>query len=90
MLPPGTGIGSLISCTNPFRVSYLSSVKFQTLIFGLVGGVLIGVPQYTQSCFIVIEHSLEIFGALVGIPATPMQTSAQPYSQQAEETTWLQ
>ncbi len=35
------------------------------LIFGLVGGVLIITLQYTQYRFVVIEHSVEIYGALV-------------------------
>lgn len=35
------------------------------LIFGLVGGVLIATLQYTRYRFVVIEHSVEIYGALV-------------------------
>jgi two-component system, NarL family, response regulator LiaR len=42
-------------------------VKRHVLIFGLVGGVLIAVLQYTQYRFIVIEHSVELYGALVAI-----------------------
>ncbi len=42
-------------------------MKRHALIFGVVGGVLIAALQYTQYRFIVIEHSLEIYGALVAI-----------------------
>jgi two-component system, NarL family, response regulator LiaR len=42
-------------------------MKRHVLIFGLVGGVLIAVLQYTQYRFIVIEHSVELYGALVAI-----------------------
>ena len=37
------------------------------LIFGLVGGLLIATLQYTQYRFIVIEHSVDIYGALVAV-----------------------
>jgi two-component system, NarL family, response regulator LiaR len=37
------------------------------LIFGLVGGFLIAVLQYSEYRFVVIEHSVEIYVALVAI-----------------------
>ena len=37
------------------------------LIFGFVGGLLIAALQYTQYRFIVIEHSIEIYGAIVAV-----------------------
>jgi two-component system, NarL family, response regulator LiaR len=40
-------------------------MKRHVLIFGLVGGVLIVTLQYTQYRFVVIEHSIELYGALV-------------------------
>ena len=40
-------------------------MKRHVLIFGLVGGVLIATLQYTQYRFVVIEHSVELYGALV-------------------------
>jgi NarL family two-component system response regulator LiaR len=40
-------------------------MKRHALIFGLVGGVLIAALQYTQYRFVVIEHSVELYGALV-------------------------
>ena len=42
-------------------------MKRHVLIFGLVGGLLIVVLQYTQYRFVVIEHSIELYGALVAI-----------------------
>jgi DNA-binding CsgD family transcriptional regulator len=40
-------------------------MKRHVLIFGLVGGVLIATLQYTKYRFVVIEHSVELYGALV-------------------------
>jgi len=42
-------------------------MKRHVLIFGVVGGVLIATLQYTQYRFVVIEHSVELYGALVAI-----------------------
>jgi len=42
-------------------------MKRHVLIFGLVGGLLIAALQYTQYRFIVIQHSIELYGALVAI-----------------------
>jgi DNA-binding CsgD family transcriptional regulator len=42
-------------------------MKRHVLIFGLVGGLLIATLQYTQYRFVVIEHSVEIYSALVAI-----------------------
>lgn len=39
-------------------------MKRQVLIFGLIGGILITVLQWTQYRFLIIEHSVEIYGAL--------------------------
>jgi DNA-binding CsgD family transcriptional regulator len=41
------------------------TMKRHVLIFGVVGGVLIATLQYTQYRFLVIEHSVEMYGALV-------------------------
>src|ERR1700728_2557105 len=41
-------------------------MKRHVLIFGLVGGLLIAILQYTEYRFIVIEHSVEHYGALRG------------------------
>ena len=42
-------------------------MKRHVLIFGLVGGLLIVALQYTEYRFVVIEHSVEIYGAMVAI-----------------------
>jgi DNA-binding CsgD family transcriptional regulator len=42
-------------------------MKRHVLIFGLVGGLLIAALQYTEYRFIIIEHSVELYGALVAI-----------------------
>jgi NarL family two-component system response regulator LiaR len=42
-------------------------MKRHVLIFGLVGGILIVALQYTEYRFVVIEHSIELYGALVAI-----------------------
>ena len=40
-------------------------MKRHAIIFGLVGGLLIAALQYTQYRFVVIEHSIELYGAVV-------------------------
>src|ERR1700759_1248059 len=42
-------------------------MKRHVLIFGLVGGLLIATLRYTEYRFIIIEHSVELYGALVAI-----------------------
>jgi DNA-binding CsgD family transcriptional regulator len=42
-------------------------MKRHILIFGLVGGLLIATLQYTEYRFIIIERSVELYGALVAI-----------------------
>jgi two-component system, NarL family, response regulator LiaR len=42
-------------------------MKRHVLIFGLVGGLLIAILQYTQYRFVIIEHSVELYSALVAI-----------------------
>jgi NarL family two-component system response regulator LiaR len=42
-------------------------MKRHALIFGLVGGLLIAILQYTAYRFVIIEHSVELYGALVAI-----------------------
>jgi NarL family two-component system response regulator LiaR len=42
-------------------------MKRHVLIFGLVGGLLIATLQYTEYRFVVIEHSVELYTALVAI-----------------------
>jgi two-component system, NarL family, response regulator LiaR len=42
-------------------------MKRHVLIFGVVGGLLIAALQYTEYRFVIIEHSVELYGALVAI-----------------------
>ena len=42
-------------------------MKRHVLIYGTVGGVLIAVLQWMQYRFLVVEHSLEIYGGLVAV-----------------------
>ena len=42
-------------------------MKRHVLIFGLVGGLLIAILQYFEYRFVIIEHSVEIYVALVAI-----------------------
>lgn len=42
-------------------------MKRHALIFGLVGGFLIAILQYTEYRFVVIEHSIELYSALVAV-----------------------
>ena len=46
---------------------FSTTMKRHVLIFGLVGGLLIATLQYTEYRFVVIEHSVELYGALVAI-----------------------
>lgn len=40
-------------------------MKRHVLIYGLIGGILIGVLKWTEYRFLVIEHSIEIYGGLI-------------------------
>jgi DNA-binding CsgD family transcriptional regulator len=42
-------------------------MKRHVLIFGLVGGLLIAILQYTEYRFVIIEHSVELYSALVAV-----------------------
>jgi two-component system, NarL family, response regulator LiaR len=42
-------------------------MKRHVLVFGLVGGLLIAALQYTEYRFVIIEHSIELYGGLVAI-----------------------
>jgi DNA-binding CsgD family transcriptional regulator len=42
-------------------------VLSHVLLLGLVGGVLIAILRWSEYQFLVIEHSLEIYGAIVAI-----------------------
>jgi DNA-binding CsgD family transcriptional regulator len=40
-------------------------MKRHVLIYGAIGGILIAVLQWTEYRFLVVEHSTEIYGALI-------------------------
>jgi two-component system, NarL family, response regulator LiaR len=40
-------------------------MKRHVLIYGLIGGILIAALKWTEYRFLVIEHSVEIYGALI-------------------------
>ena len=40
-------------------------MKRHVLLFGLVGGLLIAALKWTEYRFLVIEHSIEIYGGLI-------------------------
>ncbi len=42
-----------------------SIMKRHVLLYGLIGGLLIAVLRWTEYRFLVLEHSLELYGALV-------------------------
>lgn len=42
-------------------------MRRHVVIFGLVGGILIATLQYTQYRFLIIQHSVELYSALVAI-----------------------
>ena len=42
-------------------------MRRQVLIFGVIGGVLITLLQWTEFHFMVLEHSFAIYGALIAI-----------------------
>jgi DNA-binding CsgD family transcriptional regulator len=42
-------------------------MKRHVLILGIVGGILIAILRWSEYQFLVIEHSLEIYGAIVAI-----------------------
>jgi NarL family two-component system response regulator LiaR len=40
-------------------------MKRHVLIYGLIGGILIAVLKWTEYRFLVVEHSIEIYGGLI-------------------------
>ena len=42
-------------------------MKRHVLIFGLVGGVLVALLQWSEYRFVVVEHSVEIYAGLVAV-----------------------
>jgi two-component system, NarL family, response regulator LiaR len=44
---------------------FLLAMKKHVLTFGIIGGLLITVLQWTQYRFLVMEHSMEVYGAVI-------------------------
>jgi len=42
-------------------------MKRDVVVYGLVGGVIITLLQWTQYRFLVVEHSIEIYGGLIAV-----------------------
>ena len=40
-------------------------MKRDVLIYGLIGGILIALLKWTEYQFLVVEHSIEIYGGLI-------------------------
>ena len=40
-------------------------MKRHVLVYGLVGGILIALLRWTEYRFLVVEHSIEIYGGLI-------------------------
>jgi len=72
----GQGIAPRPFCFLPGETPLVASplyffttpiMKRHVLIFGLIGGILIATLQYTEYRFVLIEHSVELYSALVAI-----------------------
>ncbi len=53
--------------TNPIKQRRTIYVKKHILIYGLCGGLLIAVLKLVEYRFLVVEHSLEIYGGLIAL-----------------------
>lgn len=53
--------------TTPGRVTIFVRVKKTILLYGLLGGVLIAGLKLVEYRFLVVEHSLEIYGGIVAL-----------------------
>jgi DNA-binding CsgD family transcriptional regulator len=49
------------------RLAYPLSVRRVILLYGLSGGLLIAALRYIEYRFLVVEHSIEIYGALIAV-----------------------
>jgi NarL family two-component system response regulator LiaR len=43
----------------------LELMKRHVLVYGLIGGILISVLKWTEYRFLVVEHSIEVYGGLI-------------------------
>lgn len=63
MRRPDAGLPLTIAGLQPI----LSGVKKTILVYGLLGGVLIAVLKFVEYRFLVVEHSLEVYGGVVAL-----------------------
>ena len=56
-----------LAVAAPKPALYSPHVKKTVLVYGLLGGVLIAALQLIQYRFLVLEHSVEIYGGLVAL-----------------------
>jgi DNA-binding CsgD family transcriptional regulator len=61
------GANRCFSVAAPKPALYAAHVKKTVLVYGLLGGVLIAALQLIQYRFLVLEHSVEIYGGLVAL-----------------------
>jgi two-component system, NarL family, response regulator LiaR len=47
--------------------SHIGRVKKTILVYGLLGGVLIALLKFVEYRFLVIEHSVEVYGGIVAL-----------------------
>jgi two-component system, NarL family, response regulator LiaR len=51
-------------CDNSVRI-LLELMKRHVLLYGLIGGILIAALKWTEYQFLIVEHSVEIYGGLI-------------------------
>ena len=66
-LPALRGAGGSVRCRIRVRPSMNKKVIIYALIYGVCGGVLIAFLKWIEYRFIVIEHSVEIYGGLIAL-----------------------
>ena len=59
--------GPYTDCRFCGRFGYAVDVKKHILIYGLLGGLLIAVLKLVEYRFLVVEHSVEIYGGLIAL-----------------------
>jgi hypothetical protein len=61
---PSAPASAAVSAPAPHRATLWSALS-STLLWGLCGGLLFAVLRLTEYRFLVVEHSVEIYGGLV-------------------------
>ena len=55
-------------------------MKRHVLMYGLIGGILIALLRWTEYRFLVVEHSIEIYGGLIAATLMTLFTVPAVYS----------